>query len=135
MLTGDFAVLTKMYTKVCSVNFHMSYFHMFCFLAIFSCKKFTAFLCDFRFFPVNFWGVQSQDSRKIPVHFFILMGPKHSFLEHFCFDQSSLFFRANSTCRDFPKTSFGRTLLGSKFGGLWLEEILCRHFAAFPQRV
>ena len=22
----------KMYTKVCSVNFHMSYFHMFCFL-------------------------------------------------------------------------------------------------------
>ena len=24
---------TQMYTKVCSVNFHMSYFHMFCFLA------------------------------------------------------------------------------------------------------
>ena len=26
-------MLTKMYTKVSSVNFHMSYFHMFCFLA------------------------------------------------------------------------------------------------------
>ena len=33
VLTGDFPVLTKMYTKVSSVNFHMSYFHMFCFLA------------------------------------------------------------------------------------------------------
>ena len=27
-------MLTKMYTKVRSVNFHMSNFHMFCFLAI-----------------------------------------------------------------------------------------------------
>ena len=34
VLTGKFPVLTKMYTKVSSVNFHMSYFHMFCFLAI-----------------------------------------------------------------------------------------------------
>ena len=34
VLTGNFSVLTKMYTKVSSVNFHMSYFHMFCFLAI-----------------------------------------------------------------------------------------------------
>ena len=33
VLTGNFPVLTKMYTKVSSVNFHMSYFHMFCFLA------------------------------------------------------------------------------------------------------
>ena len=33
VLTGNFPVLTKMYTKVGSVNFHMSYFHMFCFLA------------------------------------------------------------------------------------------------------
>ena len=30
---GNFPVLTKMYMKVCSVNFHMSYFNMFCFLA------------------------------------------------------------------------------------------------------
>ena len=30
---GKCPVLTKMYTKVSSVNFHMSYFHMFCFLA------------------------------------------------------------------------------------------------------
>ena len=29
VLTGNFPVLTKMYTKVRSVNFHMSYFHMF----------------------------------------------------------------------------------------------------------
>ena len=33
VLTGNFPVLTKMYTKVSSVNFHTSYFHMFCFLA------------------------------------------------------------------------------------------------------
>ena len=26
-------MLTEIYTKVCSVNFHMSYFHMFCLLA------------------------------------------------------------------------------------------------------
>ena len=29
VLTGNFPVLMKMYTKVGSVNFHMSYFHMF----------------------------------------------------------------------------------------------------------
>ena len=34
VLTGNCPVLTKMYTKVSSVNFHMSYFHMFCFLAM-----------------------------------------------------------------------------------------------------
>ena len=33
VLTGNFPVHTKLYTKVSSVNFHMSYFHMFCFLA------------------------------------------------------------------------------------------------------
>ena len=33
VLTQNLPVLTKMYTKVSSVNFHMSYFHMFCFLA------------------------------------------------------------------------------------------------------
>ena len=32
VLTGYLPVLTKMCTKVGSVNFHMSYFHMFCFL-------------------------------------------------------------------------------------------------------
>ena len=32
VLTGNLTVHTKMHTKVCSVNFHMSYFHMFCFL-------------------------------------------------------------------------------------------------------
>ena len=40
-----------------------------------------------------------------------------------------LLFRANSTCKD---TSFGRTLLGSNFGVLLLEQTFCRHFAAFP---
>ena len=30
----DLAALTKMYTKVCSVNFHMFYYHMLCFLPI-----------------------------------------------------------------------------------------------------
>ena len=37
-LTGNFPVLTKMYTKVSSVNFHMSYFHMFCFSPIITKK-------------------------------------------------------------------------------------------------
>ena len=32
VLAGNLTVLTKMCTKVCSVSFHMSYFHMFCFL-------------------------------------------------------------------------------------------------------
>ena len=33
----------------------------------------------------------------------------------------------------FSNTSFGRTLLGSNFGGLLLEQAFCRHFAvAFP---
>ena len=31
VLTGNLLVHTRMYTKVCSVNFHMSHFHMFCF--------------------------------------------------------------------------------------------------------
>ena len=34
VLTGSLTVLTNMYTKVCLVSFHMSYFHMFCFLPI-----------------------------------------------------------------------------------------------------
>ena len=33
----------------------------------------------------------------------------------------------------FSNTSFGRTLLGSNFWGLLLEQTFCRHCAAFPQ--
>ena len=39
VLTWKSCTLTDMYTKVCSVNFHMSYFHMFCFLATTECTK------------------------------------------------------------------------------------------------
>ena len=48
VLTGNFPVLTKMYTKVSSVNFHMSYFHMFCFLA-----------SDFKSAPLKSAGISS----------------------------------------------------------------------------
>ena len=34
----------------------------------------------------------------------------------------------------FSNTSFGRTLLGSNFGGRLLEQTFCRHCAAFPKR-
>ena len=33
----------------------------------------------------------------------------------------------------FSNTSFARTLLGSNFGGLLLEQTFCRHCAAFPE--
>ena len=34
--------------------------------------------------------------------------------------------------QDSRSTSFARTLLGSNFGGLLLEQFFCRHCAAFP---
>ena len=50
---------------------------------------------------------------------------------HFCLDQFSVIQDKLYTARC-SNTSFGRTLLGSNFGGLLLEQTFCRHFAAFP---
>ena len=50
----------------------------------------------------------------------------------------SLLFKANSTSdymQRFSNTSFGRTLPGSNFGGLLLEQTFCRHSAAFPNTI
>ena len=41
---------------------------------------------------------------------------EHSFLEHFCLDQSSVI-QCKFCMQRFSNTSFGRTLLGSNFGG------------------
>ena len=54
-----------------------------------------------------------------------------SFLEHFCLEHFSVF-QGKFYMQMFSNTSFGRTLLGSNFGGLLLEQMFCRHFAAFP---
>ena len=57
---GKFPGLTELCTKVCSVNFHMSYFHMFCFLAN-QTRRHVAYVVGIRFSysPVcQFWGVE-----------------------------------------------------------------------------
>ena len=66
--------------------------------------------------------------------FFILMGARlleHSFLEHFGLEQFSVI-QGKFYMQRFSNTSFGRTLLGSNFGGLLLEHAFCGHFVAFP---
>ena len=94
------------------------------------------FHCTVEPSPVIF-GVDYQEaaqylpkgcSRKCPLHFFILRG---LFLEHFCLDQFSVI-QGKFYMQRFSNTSFGRTLLGSNFRGLLLEQTFCLHFAAFP---
>ena len=74
-------------------------------------------------------------SRKMPPSFcYFLMGSfaRTLFLEHCCRDQFSVI-QGNFCTQMFSNTSFGRTFLGSNFGGLLLEQTFCRHFAAFPK--
>ena len=73
-------------------------------------------------------------SRKMPPFiFFFLWGRllEHSFLEHLCLDHFSVI-QGKFYMQRFSNTSFGRTLPGSNFGGLLLEQTFCRHSAAFP---
>ena len=68
-------------------------------------------------------------SRKMPASFLHFI--EHSFLKHLCLDQFSVI-QGKVYMQRFSNTSFGRTLLGSNFGGLLLKQTFCRHFAAFP---
>ena len=73
--------------------------------------------------------------KNAPLIFFILMGPfartlfssNTSAWSEFCVFQGKVYLQK------FSNTSFGRTLLGSNFGGLLLGQAFCRHFAAFPE--
>ena len=71
-----------------------------------------------------------------PCIFFILMGSFARTLLRLFLNTSaltnSLLFRGQIIDTRFSNTSFGRTPLGSNFGGLLLEQTFCRHFAAFP---
>ena len=54
---------------------------------------------------------------------------------HFCLEPWPVLCYSGQTLhaevQRFSNTSFGRTLPGSNFGGLLLEQTFCRHFAAF----
>ena len=60
-----------------------------------------------------------------PFILFVLMGSfaEHSFLKHFRLGQFSVI-QGRFYIQRFSNTSFGRTLLGSSFGGLLLEQTL-----------
>ena len=68
---------------------------------------------------------------KCPLHFLHFNGAvcSNTLFSNTSALTNSLLFRANSTFARFSNTSFGRTLLGSNFGGLLLEQTFCRHFA------
>ena len=68
-----------------------------------------------------------------PLIFFILMGSfARTLFSRTLLPWPILCFSGQILLARFSNTSFGWTLLGSNFGGLFLEQTFCRHFAAFP---
>ena len=72
---------------------------------------------------------------KCPFHFVLLNGVvwSNTLFSNTSALTSSLYSGEMLHAR-FSNTSFARTLLGSNFGGLLLEQTFCRHCAAFPFR-
>ena len=93
----------------------------------------------------SWWGGRTVPSKRLfeengPLHFLILMGSFARTLFSWtllpwpilCYSGRILQW---IYMQRFSNTSFGRTLLGSNFGGLLLKQTFCWHFAAFESHM
>ena len=73
---------------------------------------------------------------KCPLHFLIWMGSiARTLFSRTLLPWPAVCYSGEILHARFSNTSFGRTLLGSNFGGRLLEQTFCRHCAAFPIRL